>query len=96
MEDIFKKGKFELLTLIVKKTKDDRKISCFGISPICARVQENEKARKREAASLNDVWYRAGVAFRYAGSKILCVRFEFASFKVTLPKGRSSGMIWIE
>ena len=55
MIDIFKKGKFELLSLTETKLKGKGKISWYGDNVIFAGVHDMERAREGVAILLNDV-----------------------------------------
>ena len=67
---VFRKGKFELLTLAETKLKENGEASGFRVSGtrIISYVQEIERAREGVALLLNDVWYSAMIDFRYVSS----------------------------
>ena len=60
MVDVFKEGKFELLTLTDMKLKGDGEISWCGVNGIADGVQEMERAREGVAILLNGVWQCSG------------------------------------
>ena len=55
MVDVFRKGKFELLSLMETKLKGNGEVSC-GVKGIIASVQEMERAREGMVILLNNVW----------------------------------------
>ena len=69
--DIFKKGKFELLTLTNAKLKGKGELSWCGVNIIFAGVQEMKRAREGVAVLLNDVWHSAVVKYECVSSTIL-------------------------
>ena len=104
--DVFRKGKFELLSLIEIKLKGNGEVSWCGVNGIIADVQEMERAREGVEVLLNDVWHNAVRDFGCVSSRILWIKFKFSRVKVvwwrgTAPtkelvkKGRGSGMTWI-
>ena len=69
--DVFKQGKFELLSLTETKLKGNGEVSWCGVNGIIAAVLEMERAREGVAILLNDVWHSAVVDFGCVNSRIL-------------------------
>ena len=61
--DVFRKGKFELLTLTETKLKENGEILWCGVNGIIDGVQEMEIAREGVAVLLNDVWHSVVMDF---------------------------------
>ena len=53
--DVFRKGKFELLTLIEAKLKGNGEVSCCGGNGIIAGVQEIKRVREGMGVLMNNV-----------------------------------------
>ena len=73
MDNIFKKGKFELLTLTETKLKGKREVSWCEVNGIISGVQEMERAREGVATLLNDVWHSAVLNYGCVSSRILWI-----------------------
>ena len=64
MESVFRRGKFEWLTLTATKLKGNGEVSWCGINGITAGVQENERVRDGVDVLMNGVWHSAVIDFR--------------------------------
>ena len=91
-EAVFKKRKFELLTLTETKLKGNGEVSWYGVDGIIAGVQEDVNV-------MNNEWHSAVIGFGCVSSMIVLVKFKFSRIKVCvvallkgkLKKGRGSG-----
>ena len=59
--DVFREGKFELVTLMETKLKGNGEVSWCGVNAIIASVQEMERAREAMAILLNSAVIDLGV-----------------------------------
>ena len=80
--DVFKEGKFELLTLMETKLKGNGEVSWCGVNFTFAGVQEMERAREGVTILLNDIWHSAVIDFGCVISRILWIKFKFLRVKV--------------
>ena len=85
--NIFKKGKFELLTLTETKLKRKGEVSRSGVNVIFAGVHEIERAREGVAVRLKNVWHSAMVKSGCVSSRILWIKFKFSRVKVCMGVG---------
>ena len=75
--DIFREGKFELLTFTEMKLKGNGEVSWCGVYGIIASVQEMERASEGMAIKLNNMRHSAAVAdFGHVNSRILWIKFQ--------------------
>ena len=88
--DIFKEGKFELLTLMEMKLKGKEKVSWYGVNGIITSVQEMERAREGLAILLNNVWHNAVLDIACVSPRILWIKFKFSRIKVYVVVGYGS------
>ena len=96
--DVFKEGKFELLTLTEMIMKGNGEVSWCGVNGIIAGVQEMERAREGVTILLNDVWHSAviessGLNSSFQGLKFLWL-WSMTPMKEIMKEGISSGMTW--
>ena len=56
MVDVFRKGKFELLTLTETKLKRNGEVSWCRVSDTYVVVQETQRAREGVAVLMTDEW----------------------------------------
>ena len=103
MEDIFRKGKFELLALTETKIKENGKVPWGNVRSVSASVMEIERAREDETVLLNymgtglrltlDV---LALEFYGLNSSFLELKYVLlycvALLREMLKKGRGSGM----
>ena len=69
--DVFRKGKFDLLTVTETKMKGNVLIEWCGVKCVCAGVERNERGRKGIAILMSDLWYRTMVDFVYVSTRML-------------------------
>ena len=69
MEDVFRKGRFELLALTEMKLKGNGEVSWYEVNGIIAGVQGMERAREGVAILLNDGWLSALVEVGFLALK---------------------------
>ena len=79
--DIFKKGKFNLLTLTETKLKGEG-VSWVEVNGIILGVQEIKRAREGVAVLLSDVWHNAVVKHGCVSPRIFWIKFKFSRIKV--------------
>ena len=73
VESVFRRGKFEWLTLTATKLKGTGEVSWCGINSIIGGVQEMARARKGVAILLNDVWHSVVIDLGCVTSIILWI-----------------------
>ena len=85
--NIFKKEKFELLTLMETKMKGKGEISWTEVNVIFAGVHDMERAKEGVAVLLNGVWHNAVVNSGCVSSRIFWIKFKLSRVKVCVGVG---------
>src|SRR5678815_1041459 len=80
--DVFRKGKFDLLTVTETKMKGNGENEWCSVKCVCAGVERNERGREGVAILMSDLWYRAMEDFVCVSPRILMVKFKFEKVKV--------------